>query len=168
VELGALKAACRRPNSSRIQWKTNGAVIVLPSNTLLFRSFQMFHTVYMSKDATCRRCSLGNGCKEDTHQLTGNSSLSGISSTHVSFHLEHSSKIKLISNFEHRISELGSTPTLVASEQHVSFSPPLYILQIHFTNKASFKIMVLIIPSPPKESGSYRIYPLAAGSWVPS
>jgi len=33
VTLGALKAACRRPNSSRMQPKTNEAVIDLPSKT---------------------------------------------------------------------------------------------------------------------------------------
>ena len=81
MTLGALKAACRRPNSSRMQPNTNGAIIDFPSKTLLFRSFQMFHAVYMSRAATCLRCSWGISCKEDIHHASISTPLSCVFTT---------------------------------------------------------------------------------------
>ena len=81
MTLGALKAACRRPNSSRMQPNTNWAIIDFPSKTLLFRSFQMFHAVYMSRAATCLRCSWGISCKVDIHHASISTPLSGVFTT---------------------------------------------------------------------------------------
>ena len=81
VTLGTLKTACRRPNFSRTQPKTNGAVINFPSKALLFGSFQMFHAVYMSRAATCLRCSWGISCKEDIHHASISTPLSGVFTT---------------------------------------------------------------------------------------
>ena len=81
MTLGALKAACRRPNSSRMQPNTNGAIIDFPSKTLLFRSFQMFHAVYMSRAATCLRCSWGIVCKEDIHHASISTLFSSVFTT---------------------------------------------------------------------------------------
>jgi len=58
-----------------MQLKTRGAVIVLPSKTLQFLSFQMFHVVYMSKAATCRRWTFGIGCNEEVHQSSNSTPL---------------------------------------------------------------------------------------------
>ena len=74
------QAACRRPTSSKMQLKTSGAVIDLPSKFLLFFSFQIFHAVYISKAATCRRWSLGSGRRVDVHQTSISTPPSPVSS----------------------------------------------------------------------------------------